>query len=335
MFDGDFNHLIRKTRESDITAWLRKYKSTDILFHHRFPTSTDNVKNACHPFSTKDHFETNYILIHNGHITNASSLKKAHAEIGIDYYSIQEDERFNDSEALTWDLALYLEGEQDKLQAYGGIAFICVAIKDGKKKLYFGRNSSPLFMQISKKRVFLASVAGTARNEVKRDTLYTFDYETKKLTEAPLKIMVSSWEVDYEKPKSVVIQDRVAQDADIRDDEHRASIVPEHDYPSGSLADRTFDQNRKSELETTYELYMKRSNGFFWAATKHIDKDISDWKESEMDVSTQEELYDLEDTISILQSVKDIILLHPANTKWNSKDPSFEKQLKLLEGAAA
>src|SRR4051812_11361997 len=63
VFDYQEKNLIRSTTERGIKKWLKRYPSSNILFHHRLPTSTDNVKNACHPFSTKDVFRTNYVLV--------------------------------------------------------------------------------------------------------------------------------------------------------------------------------------------------------------------------------------------------------------------------------
>lgn len=149
LYDRNANHLVRSTTEHGIKKWLSKYQATSVLFHHRFPTSTDNTKNACHPFSTKDYFDTNYVLVHNGWISNAYELATAHEKLGIEYHSVQDDGRFNDSEALLWDVALYLEGKQDSLKARGPIAFICIATpSDGRKSkhLFFGRNTNPLNM---------------------------------------------------------------------------------------------------------------------------------------------------------------------------------------------
>lgn len=154
------------------------------------PTSTINVRNACHPFSTGDIYETEYILIHNGMISNDVELANAHDKLGIEYHSNQPDGTFNDSEALLWDVAEYLEGKQDALKAYGMIAFICMAIpKDGRKhtKLYFGRNSqSPLHMQLDDTMIFLSSEG--EGESIDTNTLYTYDYRTHVLKTSELTI---------------------------------------------------------------------------------------------------------------------------------------------------
>jgi predicted glutamine amidotransferase len=199
IFDKTNNRLIRATKERKILSWLKRYPQPALMFHHRFPTSTMNRRKACHPFSTKNHFDTNYVLIHNGHIINSRTLKTDHEELGIEYKSWLKDEgKFNDSEALLWDVALYLENKQDKLKAYGNIAFICLAIpKDKRKptKLYFGRNHNPLKMSLNDSQIFLSSEG--EGEEITPHTLYSYNYRTKKLDKVPVQIP-SKYESEYQ-----------------------------------------------------------------------------------------------------------------------------------------
>lgn len=164
----------------------RNKKADEILFHHRYPTSTSNVRNACHPFSTKKVFEYyNYVLVHNGVLWNENELKKEHEKLGIKYVSEQLDGSFNDSEALTYDVARYLEGQVDKITAKGNIAFICVQRShDGEPvALYFGRNTgNPLKMKMTENSITLSSEGDGEM--IKPDTMYRFDYTSYKLTES-------------------------------------------------------------------------------------------------------------------------------------------------------
>ena len=342
VFDGDFSHLIRKTGEDDILKWLDKYKSSDILFHHRQPTSTDNVKNACHPFSTRDHFKTNYILIHNGMITNSKWVKDDHEKLGIEYYSTQADKRFNDTEALSWDLALYLEGKQDKLETYGSIAFICLAINKKGKKLYFGRNSSPLFMSISKKRMILASVKGAAQTEVKPHTLYEFDYTTKKLTTKPLRIR--AWLNDnvvetinerytppYTPPKSWV-QTQIEEE-----DKNHQKLLAYNDepYDDGMIFDDVYDSSlaepRARDIKKTYNEYLSGKLGFYMPTIRELRVDIKDLEDQRYNVNDQTALDSLLNEISILRSVKDMFLVNPHYKMFNSRDPSYKDDKRLAD----
>lgn len=183
VFDGQFGHMIRSAHEDGILKWLTKYNSNLLLMHHRLPTSTINVKRAAHPFSTKDYFgKTQYVLVHNGGIRNATELFCDHQEMGIDYYSLLQDLTFNDSEALLWDFALTMEGRQAELKAEGGIAFICLKLVKGKlERMYFGKNySKPLNMVRTKQSLSLSSEG--EGEPIKDNTLYNYNYKSNRLT---------------------------------------------------------------------------------------------------------------------------------------------------------
>src|ERR1035438_6686564 len=127
LYDRTEGNLVKDTTEKGILKWVKKYDSSDILFHHRTPTSTENVKNACHPFSTGKYFKNNYVVIHNGWILNSEALKVKHELEGIKYTSVQPNGDFNDSEALAWEFALYMEGKIPEMRCYGAVAMIAIA----------------------------------------------------------------------------------------------------------------------------------------------------------------------------------------------------------------
>lgn len=194
------NQLAFNTKERHAMKHLRSLPDSVVLFHHRNPTSTKNVHNACHPFSTKSFFGRNYVLVHNGVVSNSRDLKPIHEkEYGIKYISEQPDGRFNDSEALLWEVALYLEGKKKTVDAIGSIAFICYVStitksgKTSKPKLYYYHNciASPLVMQKHKNTFSLASLGeGTM---VPYDKLFCYDYKTEKVTDSPL-TLPTSWQ---------------------------------------------------------------------------------------------------------------------------------------------
>lgn len=187
------NQLTHNTRESRIKNLLKRTDATEVLFHHRFPTSTLNVRNGCHPFSTKDTFKNQYIMVHNGVLWNEDELQEEHEKLGIKYVSEMKDGSFNDSEALLYDIALTLEGKQEALQAYGSIAFVVIERnKKGKPvNVHFGRNlGNPLKMTFNKKELTLASEG--AGDDIKPHFLYTFNYKSKKITQKPLSIPTAS-----------------------------------------------------------------------------------------------------------------------------------------------
>lgn len=184
------NKMAHHTTEKRIKTLLNKPEniSSEILFHHRMPTSTPNTRNSCHPFSTKDYFASinrQFVMVHNGYLYNDDELKANHKKLGITYASKQNDGRFNDSEALLYDLALYATGQQDKIQARGAVAFIMVEYDTASNKpiaLHFGRNSSPLRMVLDKNTPIRLASEG-AGEPIKNHTWYTYNYSTKKLTQ--------------------------------------------------------------------------------------------------------------------------------------------------------
>jgi hypothetical protein len=136
-------------------------------------------------------------MVHNGHISNSRSLREAHEELGIVYRTTNPDDSFNDSESLLWDLALFLEGEQKEIKAYGGMAFVCVKLHKGKlDKLYFGRNSYPLNMLRAKDGLALSSEG--VGESIADDTLYTWNYQLKRLTKRKVDIPRYNPDYDYD-----------------------------------------------------------------------------------------------------------------------------------------
>lgn len=177
------NRLTHNVKERRILSLLGREEESEILFHHRFPTSTANVRSGCHPYSTKDYFENNYVVVHNGVLRNERELKKTHDELGIRYVSLQEDGRFNDSEALAYDVARYLEGHKDTISATGSIAFIAIKRDKGGKPmtLFFARNTSnPLKM---KKTKYSLTLSSEGEGElIESNTLYSMSYDTLEIT---------------------------------------------------------------------------------------------------------------------------------------------------------
>lgn len=183
LFDGQEMNMVHAAKEDRILRWLVRYDSNLILFHHRNPTSTINVKKAAHPFTTHNKFGDNqYILVHNGHINNSRVLYEEHKKQGIKYQSKLKDGTFNDSEALLWDFANVMEGNKEDLSVRGQIAFICLKLVKGKlDKMYFGRNVSPLNLERNKNGISLSSEG--EGQPIDPHTLYTYSYKANRLTD--------------------------------------------------------------------------------------------------------------------------------------------------------
>lgn len=195
IYDGSTNHIIKASKEDAILKWLVKYDSNMLLFHHRYPTSTKNTKRTAHPFSTKQFFgDTQYVLVHNGAISNHKDLHKEHTEnFGIQYQSETKENRYNDSETLLWDVALTLEGHQDKPKAVGGVAFICLKLLDGKVvDMYYYRNiSRPLKVHFAKDVMELSSEGQGV--DVPIQSLYKFNYATREVTQVDMDFKIYSY----------------------------------------------------------------------------------------------------------------------------------------------
>ena len=189
--------------EQEIFHDMKGIKSSEILFHHRSPTSTKNSEMTAHPIFTDDPvYQYNYYMVHNGIIYNHRELKKKHEnDFGIRYSTreIQDGvEVHNDSEALMHELILSIEGRDNKtpknIEAYGSVAFVLLQMnKSGKPlRLYFGRNSSPLEIVTVDNLLMIASNLGYQEaKEVNKDILYHFDYSDYKFYHQPMKMSTS------------------------------------------------------------------------------------------------------------------------------------------------
>jgi len=170
----------RATGEKDIMRYLSRYQYDEMLFHHRNPTSTGNTLKSTHPFIIKLNGKR-YYFVHNGIIQNADELQGKHYKRNITYESC-EDGLFNDSEALAWDFCLWLNKEQEQMQAKGAVAFVCLETdeRNHAAKLYFYRNSSAPLRIYRDKTLLVISSDGNYP-AVEEDRLYCWDYQSGKV----------------------------------------------------------------------------------------------------------------------------------------------------------
>jgi len=191
----------RATIESKALEKLEQETDSEILFHHRLPTSTVNVVDATHPILVGNPaLQYTYYVAHNGVISNADELKVEHEKRGLTYRTTVEhitrtrnyetvQTQFNDSEALAIDFALTLEGKQEAMQANGSIAFLALRLERKTKRplmLYYGRNGgSPLTIENQKDFTAIVSEGGAP---LSADTLYSYSYETGQTEAREMKI---------------------------------------------------------------------------------------------------------------------------------------------------
>jgi len=173
--------VYRATDEMCILKYLNERQHDEIIFHHRFPTSTQNTIKTTHPFIIQMN-DKRYYFAHNGVIQNADELKEKHSKMGIRYASA-EGMAFNDSEALAWAFCLWLNDRQQRIEAEGSAAFVCLEV-NGKtsraQKLYFYRNTAaPLKIYKDETLLLLASEGNYPL--VKENWLCFWDYQRKQL----------------------------------------------------------------------------------------------------------------------------------------------------------
>ena len=256
-YDTEHNQITTAIEEKDIKRLLKRREHGDVLFHHRFSTSTPDVRNACHPFSTKNYFNNQYIGVHNGVISNPAVLENQHKERGIKYVSRQADNKFNDSEALIYDIARYLEGEVDTLTASGTIAFIITRRNAWGKAtgIFFGRNSgNPLKM---KKTEYSLTISSEGEGEdVPIDKLHYFDFETKQIIITDLVIPrgysysknhygTYNWDKEYStyrKQAEPTISTKIRKRTNKSSDEIAIEILKEYNYDYIEAANRAYEE---------------------------------------------------------------------------------------------
>ena len=194
--------LVRTIYEHDIMSKLKQIQAKEIIFHHRIPTSTKNSSNTNHPIvAISKNYSHNYYLVHNGIISNDESIKKEHYELGIKYSTVEKNGRFNDSECLLHDLALYLEGikDENEFKVAGSVAFILLQTNKLNQPvaLYFGRNHyNPLKIDYDKDEFIILSSEGNGK-DIDPNILFRFDYKSKEITTKQFEFPSYSYTCSY------------------------------------------------------------------------------------------------------------------------------------------
>lgn len=160
-----------------------------ILVHHRTPTSSDNEREQTHPMVINHKsLEHTYIIVHNGVIYNKEECLTKFEEEGYVFKTKTEDNKFNDSEAFAFDLAMMLEGKHKDWTARGSIAFIALRVEKKTQKVdkvMFGVNGNPLNFLVTKykKKITNLTIASEGPGyEVEDDILLSYNMKTNKLS---------------------------------------------------------------------------------------------------------------------------------------------------------
>jgi len=187
----------RAETEADIMDRLDQLQGDEVIFHHRFPTSTENLMEAAHPIKVShESLKHDYYLIHNGIIRNPEAWKDIHEKEGFTYNtriavekrtwhrSIFISDEFNDSEALAIELAKDLDKQGNGINVSGSIAFVMLqADKEGNAtRLFWGRNDGYPLKINELKKVFRTIASEGNGILVPENKLYEFDYTRKTVS---------------------------------------------------------------------------------------------------------------------------------------------------------
>jgi glucosamine 6-phosphate synthetase-like amidotransferase/phosphosugar isomerase protein len=186
--EGHIMEYERATSEEEIEKKMAEDTSKNILFHHRWPTSTDNLAEAAHPIKVDNkELENVYYIVHNGIISNAGVLKKEHEKLGYRYTTEIRKEwitsvktyfqlEFNDSEALAVELARLIEGKSEKVHCLGDYAFVVLQATRGGKanRVYFGTNGGNPLRVTDDRNIFALTSEG-GKGEVEAGILFSYD----------------------------------------------------------------------------------------------------------------------------------------------------------------
>lgn len=206
---------VRVRRATESTKALIDVVRSDasiLLFHHRFPTSTDNNIKQTHPIvvSNKE-LKYDWLILHNGVIVNAVEIKKDHDKLEYEYTTncktnTTHSNGFNDSEAFAIELARFMEGKADKIKTRGATAFIGVKLVKKTQKpiaIFWGRGpSNPMQIYENENLLILASDIDEDRGIIYDQTEETISTLTIKVISDP-----SLWAKKNEKEGNLPLAD--------------------------------------------------------------------------------------------------------------------------------
>lgn len=164
-------------------------KSEMIIAHHRTPTSTKNLRDQTHPMLVSNKMlKYDYLVVHNGVISNTEELHTKHLELGFDYtteyqetsgyYTQLTKNKWNDSESLAIELALYIEKKIERIGITNNAAFIVLQIEKNSQKakqVYFGKNGEYAALNMTKVKGKLRISSEGEGDSVEANKLYMFN----------------------------------------------------------------------------------------------------------------------------------------------------------------
>lgn len=194
----DGSYIVKRaTHDSKILLDLYLNKAKMIIFHHRYPTSSENKLSQTHPMVISNgSLKHNYMVIHNGVIHNDDEMREEHEKLGFTYKTprlkknyYNETYEYNDSEVVAIEIARFIEGQTDIIKSRGSFALIIAQIDKKTDKItniLFTRHNNPLNLSKTKDKMRLSSEG--EGSEIKEDVLYSCSIKSFKLSKKPLKV---------------------------------------------------------------------------------------------------------------------------------------------------
>jgi len=187
---------------------LHMEKAKMIIAHHRTPTSTDNTLEQTHPmFITNPDLKYDYYIVHNGIVANDLNLYDKHTDLGFyyrteymagaGYHSSYQTKKFNDSEAIAIEMALFIENKIKAVRTESRAALIALQVdkKTNKAiKVFFGKNGVSAALNLDKKKGQLKLSSVGKGEAIDANSLYSF-----KVNDTNMKLSKKNFPFELEK----------------------------------------------------------------------------------------------------------------------------------------
>jgi predicted glutamine amidotransferase len=331
-------HLVafkRRTHERGIREEfeeVRELQPDAILFHHRFPTSTENLPDAAHPLPIKmKKWKHDYYMLHNGVVTanfdhGEDEIEKAGYRFGsrveeVKYfrcggktYERVEDSSINDSEILGYYVAALLEGERKDIPVTGAAACIVARVNKKSKRVtvYAMRNNmNPLKVLRTKTKGGTTLLVSSENTGVNLDAHTIHELDLRSLTFSVKRTVDIGYNytgesigtygrMGYNSPYSFGFADDVTPMLPMAKPD---TVAPAHD--ADTLIAQELDR-RTLVADQAYADYQEAINAFgeddTVEAQAYIDEYRIKWEAAE---ELREELADDYDTIVEADTMKD------------------------------
>ncbi len=267
--------ISRATEPAKFMFDLHKKESSAMIVHHRYPTSSPNFMSQTHPISVDNgSLKHKYLVIHNGCISNDKTLKKEHEELGFIYTTDidivdqwkREEQKFNDSECLSIEVARFIEKQSEEVGILGSAAFIAVQIDkktDKIQNIFFGRNTNPLHMCFTRGKLRLSSEG--EGDDIKPNVLYSWDMKATNLKKRDMKfktIAPATYQT-YQHQTAIGFQDKGNLTTHTRENDYAYPYRDESYYKDMPWEDKVDDEEIEQIVEFRQEEAQKELEDFF------------------------------------------------------------------------